>query len=251
LSEVRAGEGATPEGSRSQGEAAEAVRAMFDAVAPRYDLLNHVLSVNIDRLWWWRTARMFREVLARPEARVMDVCCGTGDMTRALLKHRPKGAVPVVGLDFSHGMLLRGVEKFRRLGGAVAVEGDALRLPVAEGSLDLVTSAFGFRNLANYRAGLEEFRRVLRPGGQVGILDFSEPEGWLGRVYAWYFRRVLPAIGEKISGQGAAYRYLPASVERFPAPERMMAMMREAGFVRVSWRPYSWGIAGVFRGVRG
>lgn len=222
---------------------------MFDSIAPRYDLLNHVLSCNVDRLWWWRTARRFRAILERPEARVLDICCGTGDMTLALLRRRPTGGTPVLAGDFSPAMLARARTKLAGKS-ATVLEADALHLPLGDRSLNLITTAFGFRNLANYQAGLQEFFRVLAPGGEVGILDFSEPGGWIGRLYAFYFRRMLPAIGRRISGVGAAYAYLPESVERFPAPEAMLAMMRTAGFVDVSWTPYSFGIAGLWRGVR-
>jgi demethylmenaquinone methyltransferase / 2-methoxy-6-polyprenyl-1,4-benzoquinol methylase len=222
---------------------------MFDCIAPRYDLLNHVLSCNVDRWWWWRAARRFRGVLARPEATVLDICCGTGDMTLALLRHRPAAGRPILAADFSHAMLVRGAEKFHNRN-VVAIEADALHLPLASNALDLITSAFGFRNLANYDAGLREFYRALRSGGELGILDFSEPSGILGKAYAFYFRRVLPAIGARLSGMGRAYAYLPSSVERFPAPSRMLEMMREAGFTQVSWTPYTFGIAGLYRGIK-
>lgn len=241
--------GARPEGTESEAAAALAVRDMFDSIAPRYDLLNHVLSLNIDQLWWWRAARRFRHVLTRPEARVLDVCCGTGDMTLALLRLRPRAATPVLAADFSHQMLLRGAAKFRGKG-AIAIEADALRLPILSGSLDLVTTAFGFRNLANYRAAVAEFHRVLAPGGELGILDFSEPGGLLGKLYAFYFRRILPAIGRRLSGTAGPYAYLPSSVERFPPPPAMLALLREAGFRNVSWTTYTFGIAGLYRAVK-
>jgi demethylmenaquinone methyltransferase/2-methoxy-6-polyprenyl-1,4-benzoquinol methylase len=248
------GRGATPEGAVDEHGAAVAVQAMFNSIAPRYDLLNHVLSANIDRLWWWRTARRFRDVLIDPDAAVLDICCGTGDMTMALLKHRPVGARPVIAADFAREMLARGARKFARPsakhGGAVALEADALHLPLRSESLDLITTAFGFRNLANYREGLAEFHRVLKPGGQVGILDFSEPDGLLGKLYQIYFRRVLPAIGRLVCGNDGAYNYLPASVSKFPPPAEMLEMMREAGFSEVRWTPYTFGIAGLFTGVR-
>jgi demethylmenaquinone methyltransferase/2-methoxy-6-polyprenyl-1,4-benzoquinol methylase len=129
---------------------------MFNSIAPRYDLLNHVLSMNIDRLWWWRTARRFRGVLAKPEAMVLDICCGTGDMTLALLKRRPQGARAILAADFSHAMLARGAAKFENRN-AFALEADALRLPLQQDSMSLITTAFGFRNLVNYEAGLREF----------------------------------------------------------------------------------------------
>ncbi len=237
--------GARPSGTADEEEAAAAVRAMFDGIAPRYDLLNHVLSLNIDRLWWWRTARRFRGVLARPEARVLDICCGTGDMTMALLRRRPADAAPVLAADFSHEMLVRGARKFSARG-AVAIEADAMQLPIADGTLDLVTTAFGFRNLRNYRGGLEELFRVLKPGGQLGILDFAEPGGVLGKLYSFYFRRVLPWIGTKLSGSAGPYAYLPASVGAFPAPAALMETMRAVGYVDVRWTAYQFGIAGLY-----
>jgi demethylmenaquinone methyltransferase/2-methoxy-6-polyprenyl-1,4-benzoquinol methylase len=237
--------GAQPAGTTGEHDAAAAVQAMFDSIAPRYDLLNHVLSGSIDRLWWWRTARRFRHILSRPEARIADACCGTGDMTMALLRRRPPQAAPVLAIDFSHQMLLRGAAKFRKHG-AVAIEADALQLPLAGGTLQLVTTAFGFRNLANYEAGLKEFHRVLAAGGELGILDFSEPGGILGRLYAFYFRRVLPRIGRMLSGSGGAYTYLPASVERFPAPSEMLASLERAGFRDARWTAYTFGIAGLY-----
>ncbi|HET8637041.1 MAG TPA: ubiquinone/menaquinone biosynthesis methyltransferase [Acidobacteriaceae bacterium] len=241
--------GAQPAGASDEQSSAAAVRQMFDSVAPRYDLLNHVLSCNIDRLWWRRTALRFREVLARPEASVLDICCGTGDMTLALLRHRHQGATPIVAADFSHAMLVRGAEKLRNHN-AVAIEADALHLPLPDNSLDLITTAFGFRNLANYEAGLCEFHRVLRAGGELGILDFSEPGGLVGKFYAFYFRRILPAIGSMISGSGSAYSYLPTSVHRFPPPPAMLALMQKTGYTDVSWTPYTFGIAGLYRGVK-
>ena len=242
-------QGAQPAGTTDPQSAARAVREMFDSIAPRYDLLNHVLSMNIDHLWWWRTAGKFQSILARPESAILDICCGTGDMTMALLRHRPANAKPVLAADFSHQMLIRGSTKFRRRN-AVAVEADALQLPLASSSVDLITTAFGFRNLSNYHAGLEEFHRVLRPGGEFGILDFSEPSGITGKLYAFYFRRILPAIGSRISGTSGPYTYLPASVHRFPLPAEMLDQMRAVGFVNVTWQPYSFGIAGLYRGMK-
>ncbi len=238
--------GAQPTGTIGEQDAAAAVQAMFDSIAPRYDLLNHILSGSIDRLWWWRTARRFRHILAQPEARIADVCCGTGDMTMALLRRRPPRAAPVLAIDFSHQMLLRGAAKFAKHG-AIAVEADALHLPLADNSLQLLTTAFGFRNLANYDSGLREFHRVLAPGGELGILDFSEPGGLIGKLYAFYFRRVLPRIGRMLSGGGgSAYTYLPASVGRFPAPPRMLATLESVGFRDARWTPYTFGIAGLY-----
>jgi demethylmenaquinone methyltransferase/2-methoxy-6-polyprenyl-1,4-benzoquinol methylase len=237
--------GSRPAGAITEQSAAAAVQSMFDSIAPRYDLLNHVLSGSIDRLWWWRTARRFRGILAQPEARIADVCCGTGDMTMALLRRRPADAVPLLAIDFSHQMLLRGARKFTRRG-AIAIEADALHLPLADNSLALLTTAFGFRNLANYQAGLREFHRVLAPGGTLAILDFSEPPGLLGKIYAFYFRHVLPRIGRLLSGGGGAYAYLPRSVQRFPAPAELLAAMAQAGYGDATWTPYTFGIAGLY-----
>ena len=236
--------GAAPQGAADQQSAAHAVQQMFDEIAPRYDLLNHVLSMNIDRLWWWRAARTFRLNLRRPQAKALDLCCGTGDMGRALRKQ--SGEAQITGADFSRGMLMRGKQKFDSFR-ISAIEADALRLPFADQSFDVVVSAFGFRNLANYDAGLKEIYRVLRPEGEVGILDFSEPGGLLGKVYGFYFRNVLPKIGTLISGVSGPYSYLPASVSRFPAPSEMLARMRATGFRTASWKPYSFGIAGLYR----
>jgi demethylmenaquinone methyltransferase/2-methoxy-6-polyprenyl-1,4-benzoquinol methylase len=238
--------GTAPAGARDEVAAAATVREMFTAIAPRYDFLNHLLSFNIDRYWWWRTARSFSEILGRPSARVLDLCCGTADLTRAL-RRRARTTQPVVGIDFSHAMLLRGAQKTDRENIRLA-EADALKLPFPDNSFDLVTSAFGFRNLANYDAGLREMHRVLREGGEAGILDFGAPGGVMGKLYHVYFKHVLPRVGTLISGVRGPYAYLPASVERFPAPKEMLGRMQEAGFRNVSWQPFTFGIVGLFRG---
>jgi demethylmenaquinone methyltransferase / 2-methoxy-6-polyprenyl-1,4-benzoquinol methylase len=253
--------GARPAGAVDEADAAVAVRQMFDSIAPRYDLLNHVLSANVDRLWWRRAARRFQPVLARPEAAILDICCGTGDLTMALLKLRPNGATPILAGDFAPAMLRRGAEKFGKKASpnrksadsapyALAIEADALHLPLRAESLDLIVTAFGFRNLANYEAGLKEFHRTLKPGGQLGILEFSEPGGLLGKAYGVYFRRVLPAIGRMICGKEGAYNYLPASVGNFPPPKTMLEMMQRAGFEKCAWQPYTFGIAGLYSAMR-
>jgi demethylmenaquinone methyltransferase / 2-methoxy-6-polyprenyl-1,4-benzoquinol methylase len=244
--------GATPEGARDQVSAARAVERMFTAIAPRYDLLNHVLSFNVDRLWWWRAARSFRHILNRSEARVLDLCCGTGDMAFALRRQSGKSSARILGADFSHAMLQRARAKSAATsnGSPVWIEADALRLPFPDADFDLVTSAFGFRNLANYDAGLREILRVLRPGGECGILDFGEPEGAMGALYRIYFKQILPRIGTLVSGVRGPYAYLPASVERFPEPEEMLGRMKAAGFSEATWTPYTFGVAGLYRGWR-
>jgi len=240
--------GAAPEGAKDQQSAARAVREMFTAIAPRYDLLNHLLSANVDKLWWRRAAQAFAAILARPDARVLDLCCGTGDMAFAL--HRRGKHARIVGVDFSRAMLELALTKQGRTWPMHWIEADALRLPFPDQSFDLVTSAFGFRNLVDYDAGLREIRRVLRPGGQCGILEFSEPAGWLGKFYEVYFKTVLPRIGNLISGNNGAYAYLPASVARFPEPAEMLERMNAAGFPQASWTPYTFAIAGLYRGQR-
>lgn len=247
--------GAAPAGARDRDSAAAAVREMFTSIAPRYDLLNHVLSFNIDRLWWWRTARKFDAILERPDARVLDLCCGTGDMTFALRRRARRGQQKILGVDFSHAMLQRAAIKaaaIKKEEGTTLrwIEADALRLPFPDGHFNLVTSAFGFRNLADYDAGLKEIARLLTPGGECGILDFGEPGGLLGHFYRIYFKKVLPKIGTMISGVRGPYAYLPASVERFPAPDEMLNRMHQAGFRETSWTPYTFGIAGLYRGVK-
>jgi len=241
--------GAAPAGAQDRESAAKAVREMFTSIAPRYDLLNHVLSFNVDRLWWWRTARKFDAILKRPGARVLDLCCGTGDMTFALRRRTTSAPAQILGADFSHAMLQRASEKGRGTN-LRWIEADALNLPFPDGHFNLVTSAFGFRNLADYDAGLREIARVLTPGGECGILDFGEPGGFIGKGYRVYFKEVLPAIGTLLSGVRGPYAYLPASVERFPSPDEMLGRMHQAGFREVSWTPYTFGIAGLYRGTR-
>lgn len=244
--------GAAPQGATDKNTAALAVREMFTSIAPHYDLLNHILSFNVDRMWWRRAARTFAGILARPDARILDLCCGTGDMTFALRSRAGKNPAQIVGADFSHAMLQRATAKSSATGSQLAkpgwIEADALNLPFPDAHFDLVTSAFGFRNLADYDAGLHEIVRVLRPGGECGILDFGEPEGLMGAVYRMYFKQVLPRIGTLISGVRGPYAYLPASVERFPEPEEMLVRMRRAGLGEASWTPYTFGIAGLYRG---
>ena len=246
--------GAAPEGAVDARSAARAVREMFTSIAPHYDLLNHVLSFNVDRLWWRRTARSFAQTLAQSDAKVLDLCCGTGDMTFALRKQAGELPGQILGADFSHAMLQRARSKSVKFSedakSAIPrwIEADALCLPFPDLHFSLVTSAFGFRNLADYDAGLREIVRVLKSGGECGILDFSEPKGWMGHLYRIYFRQVLPRVGTLISGVRGPYAYLPNSVVRFPEPQEMLERMRRAGFREASWTSYTLGIAGLYRG---
>lgn len=249
LPEHERSQGARPAQERSEAAAAEHVRELFTSIAPTYDRLNHLLSFGLDRRWWDRAAASFRETLSKADARILDLCCGTGDMTAALVALRPAAAVPVTGLDFSSRMLSIAGAKYANAN-VEWVEGDAMALPYPDESFDLVTAAFGFRNLSNYAAGLAEIHRVLRPGGSIGILECNQPGGINGALYSIYFRHVLPLVGGWISGDRAAYRYLPASVERFPRPPRMLRLMADAGFAGCEWDAYLLRAAGLYRGTK-
>jgi demethylmenaquinone methyltransferase/2-methoxy-6-polyprenyl-1,4-benzoquinol methylase len=287
--------GARPIGTSSEAAAAQNIQQMFDTIAPTYDRANHILSAGIDRTWWLRTARTLRPMLMRPEAVVLDLCCGTGDMTLALDRHRPKSVpqrlkpesvgtdygtakavplsktgpglsgggvsqaglggirlrnpAPILAADFSHTMLSLGAQKFAGRN-IVPIETDALHLPLADASVDLITTAFGFRNLASYPEGLAEFYRVLRPGGEIAILECNQPEGIIGTLYSVYFKKILPKLGGLISHNPVAYSYLNASVERFPRPPRMMELLIAAGFIRPAWTSYTFGVAGLYQAVK-
>ncbi len=239
--------GTTPEGSRSEQEASQWVRSMFGRVAHRYDLANHLLSANVDRYWRNRTVARVRDVLQRPGALVLDLACGTGDLLIALEREAGRR---LIGSDFCHPMLTGARTKIARDHlQSVLVESDALALPFPDASLDLVTIAFGYRNFANYGAGLVEMRRVLRPGGALAILEFTQPPNpAFAAVYNWYSRRVLPLIGGAISGAPDAYRYLPESVRKFPDAPELARMMSGSGFGSVKWEYLTFGIAALHIG---
>lgn len=239
--------GTTPEGASSEQEASRWVRGMFGRVAHRYDLANHLLSANIDKSWRNRTVARVRDVLKRPDARVMDLACGTGDLLVALEREAGRS---LLGSDFCHPMLAGAKRKLARLGlKSPLVEADALALPFPDASMDLITIAFGFRNLANYRAGLLEMRRVLRPGGALAILEFTQPpNAAFAAVYNWYSRRVLPILGGAISGAPEAYKYLPESVRKFPEAPELAEIMRESGYATVEWEFLTFGIVALHVG---
>ncbi|HEX4156104.1 MAG TPA: bifunctional demethylmenaquinone methyltransferase/2-methoxy-6-polyprenyl-1,4-benzoquinol methylase UbiE [Acidobacteriaceae bacterium] len=247
--------GARPASEATEAAAAEHVRDIFTSIAPTYDRLNHLLSFGLDRRWWRRTALTFRNTLARPDARVLDLCCGTGDLTAALLALRPKpesaepNAEPITALDFSPEMLRLARSKFPT-SQIRWIEADAMHLPFADNSFDLVTAAFGFRNLTDYAAGLREIHRVLRPAGRIGILEANQPSGLAAVLYNPYFKFILPLLGGLLSGDRAAYKYLPASVARFPRPPRMLSLMQQAGFVHPSWDAYLLHAAGLYRATK-
>lgn len=223
------------------------IRRMFANIAPSYDLLNHLLSFNIDHYWRWRTTRL---VPPSGDAPILDVCTGTGDLAMAYdraARHR----VPIVGTDFCHEMLVPARDKGRRTRISF-LEADTQQLPFADNVFQITAVAFGLRNVTNTDRGLAEMVRVTKPGGRVAILEFSKPRHWLfGRLYQFYFRRVLPFVGQMISrSKDNAYRYLPASVLEFPDGEALAERLRRHGLKDVRWHPFTFGIATLYVGVK-
>ena len=239
--------GTTPPGTTGETQAAQWVQRMFEGIAPRYDLLNHLLSFNIDRGWRKLLVERLRPVLLQKNARVLDLCCGTGDV---LLDLQEVAASPILGADFCHPMLISAQEKAERKGfHAPLFEADAMTMPIASGTLDAVAISFGFRNLTNYEGGLKELHRVLKPGGMLVILEFSHPPGLLVKAgYGLYSRLLLPVIGTVISGSRDAYTYLPSSIRKFPRAEKLRDMMKTAGFDEVTFALLTGGIAALHSG---
>lgn len=230
-------------------EHAKAVRAMFSGIAGRYDLLNHVLSMNIDKRWRRLVRQKLQPILDDPNALILDVACGTGDLSIELQTHADAS---VIGTDFCRPMLAVAAEKNTKGSLAIPyVEGDAMRLGFASDSFDAVTIAFGLRNLSNFSDGLAELRRVLKTGGRIVILEFSSPViPGFRQLFNLYFTRVLPRIGGAVSGSRGAYEYLPDSVSKFPDQKRLVSMMMETGFDGVEYTNLTGGIAAIHTGVK-
>lgn len=232
-----------PENNSPEGHARR-VREMFAKISPRYDLLNHLLSANSDGRWRRAVIRKLHRLLPA-NARLLDVACGTGDLSIALFE---KTGAQVIGLDFCRPMLKLAAQKAPQLR---FVEGDALQLPFAESSFDAITIAFGIRNLSSVERGLDELRRVLKPQGWAAILEFSRPVVPGMRALAQiYCMRLLPRIGGLVSGSRSAYEYLPDSISRFPDQEKLAAIMREAGFINVEFQNLTGGVAALHIGQR-
>lgn len=228
------------------------IRRMFNSIAPRYDLLNHLLSLNIDRLWRRRTTRL---VPPQGTAPILDVCTGTGDLALAY-DRAARGTVSIIGADFSHEMLARAIAKAARAGVGPRVrfvEADAQKLPFPDDHFQIVCVAFGLRNVTDTERGLAEMVRVAQRGGRVAILEFSQPRHWLlGRLYRFYFRHVLPRVGQAMArNPDDAYHYLPESVLRFPDGEALAERMRGHGLTQVTYTPFTFGIATLYVGVKG
>lgn len=239
--------GNAPAAVEFHGPDGRMVRQMFGEIAPRYDFLNHFLSVSIDRRWRNLAVRKVEELVRGIQPRLcLDLCSGTGDLA---IKLHQRLRIPVVAADFCHPMLVRSLTKTRglRLDGPIrTVEADSLAIPFPTGAFDAVTIAFGLRNLEDPRKGLEEMRRVLRPDGALMILEFSRPVApVVRRAFEFYFHRILPRLGAWISGQKTAYQYLPDSVDRFPSQNELAAMMEKTGLRNVAYRNLSGGIAAI------
>jgi demethylmenaquinone methyltransferase / 2-methoxy-6-polyprenyl-1,4-benzoquinol methylase len=231
---------------------ARRVRQMFGDIAGRYDFFNHFFSINIDRRWRNAVARKLRDELARPDALVLDVACGTGDLSLKLSEKAAAGA-RVVGVDFCRPMLEIAARKANEKRASVPfIEGDALKLSFADETFDAVTIAFGLRNLSSVEKGLGELRRVLKPSGRLIVLEFSTPVVPLFReIFSFYFNRILPRIGDLFnSSRQQAYTYLAASVSKFPDQKRLAALMRAAGFEQVEYQNLTGGIAAIHAGTR-
>jgi len=231
--------------TESEIKHAAAVRDMFSGIAGRYDLLNHLLSVNIDKRWRRKVRAKLTPILADPHALILDVACGTGDLSIEL-QHGSQAKV--IGTDFCRPMLTIAQEKALHI---PFVEGDAMNLGFDDATFDAVTIAFGLRNLSNVSDGLAELHRIVKPGGQLVVLEFSAPAvPGFRKAFNFYFSNILPRIGGLVSGSRGAYEYLPDSVSKFPDQKRLAAMMRETGFDNVEYTNLTGGIAAIHTGTR-
>jgi len=220
---------------------------MFAGIAPRYDLLNHVLSLNIDKRWRRKVANLLRDTLNDPNAIVLDVACGTGDLSLELNR---EAKAQIIGTDFCRPMLT--VAREKTAGIAVPyVEADAMDLAFADDTFDALTIAFGLRNLPNFRNGLAELHRVIKPGGRIVILEFSSPAvPGFRQLFNFYFANILPRIGGAVSGSRGAYEYLPDSVSKFPNQKGLVELMSETGFSEIEYRNLTGGIAAIHSGTK-
>ncbi len=229
---------------------ARAVREMFSGIAAKYDFLNHFLSVNVDKRWRKLVSQKLKDILNDENALVLDVACGTGDLAIELQKgNRAK----VFGTDFCRPMLSIAFDKNKNAETKIPyVEADGMSLSFADQSFDAVTIAFGLRNFSNWKNGLEEFRRILKPNGKLVVLEFSTPVlPGFRQLFQFYFSNILPRIGGAVSGSRGAYEYLPDSVSRFPDQKNLAKMMREVGFSAVEYKNLTGGIAAIHSGIRG
>jgi demethylmenaquinone methyltransferase / 2-methoxy-6-polyprenyl-1,4-benzoquinol methylase len=234
-----------PEKRSAPQEHANRVREMFGRIAGRYDLLNHLLSGNVDKRWRQVVAKRVREELSG-DALILDVACGTGDLSLSLFEST---GARVIGTDFCRPMLSIAAGKLPHQ--ITLVEGDALSLPFKDSTFDVVTIAFGLRNLSDISSGLEELKRILKPKGRVVVLEFSQPSNSVLRVlFGIYFRNLLPLMGGIISGSRSAYTYLPSSVAKFPDQQQLVTLIEQAGFDRVSYENLTGGIAALHLGRR-
>lgn len=235
-----------PDRTNAANEHAGRVREMFAGIAKRYDFLNHLLSGNVDKRWRRIVAKRVCEKVTSSSSRILDVACGTGDLSLTLFENT---GARVVGTDFCRPMLEIAAGKIPRR--IPLIEGDALDLPFRDGAFEVVTIAFGLRNLASVEGGLAELRRVLKPGGWVAVLEFSRPANAMMRpLFGLYFTRVLPLMGGLVSGSRMAYSYLPASVQKFPDQEQLSLLMQRAGFEQVQFENLTGGIAALHMGKR-
>ncbi|MBM83658.1 MAG: bifunctional demethylmenaquinone methyltransferase/2-methoxy-6-polyprenyl-1,4-benzoquinol methylase UbiE [Planctomycetaceae bacterium] len=246
---------ATPTPEASVDKSGDRIRDMFGEISPRYDFMNHFLSGGTDYYWRWRTVR---RVKPTGDAPILDVCTGTGDLAFSFWK-AGKGQVPVIGTDFTHEMLVLANQKVdQRLSKddkrerPTFLEADTMHLPFPDDQFQIVSVAFGLRNVSDTMAGLREMARVCQPGGHVAVLEFSLPENRMIRgVYQWYFRNILPKLGQLLARNNhAAYQYLPQSVSEFPQGKELAGMMEQCGMTDVTWTPMTFGVATLYVGVK-